>query len=207
MDITVGLQKGGARKSTTAVCLAIGIHRRTGKKVALIDADPRSQTAMDWSGVAGEAWPAGISVFPWWDADSITKRIRDIRPDYPYIIRDTGGDQPIVFEKCLEDTDLLIAPTAPQGAEVRRIPATMVLAQQVAAVRNKGLQVMALLVMVERNDVDARTVRAELAEAGVPVADTEIPRGKRYSRAFGNYPADLGAYEQFTDEVLKLEAS
>lgn len=204
MDITLGMQKGGTAKSTSAVHLALGIHRITGERVALIDADPRSQTANDWCGVAGDAWPVGITVFPWHDHSSIGRRVKAIRPDYPFVVRDTGGDQPEILEASLVDTNLLLAPIAPTGPEMRRIPATLTVAQQIAAARNPDLTVLVLLVKVERNDADAKVIRAQLDESGVARADTEIPRGKRYSRAFGQVPDDLGAYMDLAREVLAV---
>lgn len=202
MDITLGMMKGGTAKSTSAVHLALGLHRATGQRVALIDADVRSQTTTDWTGLAGDAWPQGITVFPWHDAASMSRRVAGIRGDYPHIVRDTGGDQPDVLEACLVDTDLLIAPIAASGSEFRRVPATLAIAQQVAVARNPNLGILVLLVKVVRNDVDAKTIRAQLTEGGAVVLDTEVPVEKRYMRAFGGVPAELGAYDDLTAEVL-----
>ena len=53
----------------------------------------------------------------------------------------------------------------------------------------------------------ARDARQYLEAEGHVVLDTEIPHNKAvYAHVWGTVPADLGAYDALTDELLKREA-
>lgn len=205
MDLTYGMMKGGTAKSTSAVLTALALHRKRGRRVGLVDADVRSQTTTDWCGLSGASWPTDISVFPWHDPEALPHHIARIRPDFPDVVRDTGGDHPDVLEACLVDTDMLICPVAGTGPEYRRVPATLALAAQVAKVRNPNLLVMVLIVKVPRNSVEARTMRGQLADKGIGVFDTEVRHSlTMYARPFGSVPGSLGAYEQLAEEIVDV---
>ena len=77
MRITVGMLKGGASRTTTAVYLALADHARSGKPVLLVDADPANGTAFEWAEDAREAgqWPAGVEV-AYWPVASLAKRVK-----------------------------------------------------------------------------------------------------------------------------------
>lgn len=204
LDLTVGLPKGGTAKSTTAVLLALAIHQKTGKRVALIDTDKTSQSAMDWSNMAGEAWPHGITVFAWWDS-TMRRRVDGIKGDYPVIIRDTGGtasDAADVLRQSLCDTDLLVSPFAPTPAEYRRLPATIGLAQEVGQTVNPDLTFLPVLVKATTRNPDVRDIRDQMDAAGLAYADTLIPNSPAYARMFGTVPRSLLAYDALADEIL-----
>lgn len=87
MKVAVGLQKGGTGKSTTAVIIAILLWLITGRRVLLVDADPKSQTTVDWRGLADEDWPEGITVIQ--RTSGLARGIRDAMPGHEHLVIDT----------------------------------------------------------------------------------------------------------------------
>lgn len=207
MKVAVGLQKGGTGKSTSAVIIAILLWLITRKRVLLVDADPKSQTTVDWRGIAGDAWPDGITVIQ--RTSGLARGIRDAMPGHDHLVIDTGGDRDEILEAALEEVELLLAPIAPTGAESRRIPATLQVAGRVALDGNPDLAVLVLLVKVANShDLDAKQIRDQLTSKGIAVAKTMIPMRKLYSRAFGTFSPDTreyGLYVDLLDELLEDE--
>lgn len=204
LSLTVGLQKGGTAKSTTAVYLAIKAARETGQKVLLVDADPRSQSAYTWSGFAGDDWPKGVVVIPWPTTD-LDKRVSAVAGDYPGgVIIDTGGDNPEILESALKVTKDLLMPLAPNAAEFTRAAATVSVARAIARLHNPDLAYQMLFVRVgSRRDADVRALRAYFDEKEIPYAATRIPHRKEYSRAFGTGVPDLGEYNDLYSELME----
>lgn len=203
MDITVGMMKGGTGKSTTAVHLALALHRATGERVGLIDADPRSQTTTDWRNVAGAEWPDDITVVQWTDPATLGSNAKGLSRDVKHIITDTGGDQPTIFQAALKYSQYLLAPIAATLPEYRRVPATMQVARELAAVFNPKLMSLVTFVKVSGDsDVEARGMREKLTELDIACADTMIPNRKLYHRNFGSSPEDLGKYETLVRELI-----
>jgi cellulose biosynthesis protein BcsQ len=206
LDVTIGLGKGGVIKSTTAMMLAFAIHRRTGKPVAVIDADPKSQSATDWQNFAGQDWPAGIRVYSWHD-ENLRRNVAALKPDFPYIIRDTGGDRPRILRDCLMDTDLLLATVPPMGADYRHLPSTVDLAARVASEHNPNLGILAVLVKANLSDPNTQQVMAELDAAGMEYAQTIIPDNRySYGAMWGTVPDRLLRYRALADEILEVAA-
>lgn len=204
LSLTVGLQKGGTAKSTTAVYLALKAHRATGLPVLLVDADPRSQSAYTWSKFAEDEWPVGVTVIPWPTTD-LDKRVPAIAGNYPGgVIVDTGGDNPEILESALKVTRELLMPLAPNAAEFTRAAATVSVARAVARLHNPGLAYQVLFVRVaSRRDADARDMRRYFDEKEIGYAATRIPHRKEYSRAFGTGVPDLGEYADLYTELTE----
>lgn len=203
LSITVGLQKGGVAKSTTAIFLGLAAHRATGGRVLIVDADPRSQTSYTWKGFAGEEWPDDVVVIPWPTLD-LDRSVRAVAKDYDHVIIDTGGDNPEILARALRVTDTLVMPLAPNAAEYTRAAATVELAQGVAAGWNPNLTFVVVFVRTGGGmDADVRQMRMFFDENGVPYADSRIRQRKMYSRAFGTTVPDLGEYGPLYDELTR----
>lgn len=196
MKLTVGNLKGGVGKTMTCVHLAVGLSR-TGRTL-LVDADPQASSALDWSTVAGEAWPEALTVIPWHGAD-LARRIKAVSVDYTHLVIDTGGENDMLLSEALLVTDELLVPVAPSLIELRRLPATFALAAKVDVVSPVSARVMLTKVRSgTRSAVDARTL---LEEMGLPVMAAQVSLWESYAQAFGSVPDDLGEYQQVLAEL------
>ena len=95
--------------------------------------------------------------------------------------------------------DIAIVPASPTGLDVNRIMPTVDLLAEVEPVHAVVCGV--LITKARRGTVSARSVRDVLAEAGLPVLDTEIPLSEAYASSFGIAPTDLGAYDDLIQEL------
>lgn len=195
MRLTVGNLKGGVGKTMTAVHLAVGLAQKG--RTLLVDADPQAASALDWSTVAGEAWP--VTVIPWHGAD-LARRVQTVAGDYAHVVIDTGGESDVVLSQALLVTDELIVPVAPSLIELRRLPATFELAAKVDVISPVTARVLLTKVRAgTRSAVDARGL---LAQLDLPVMDAQVSLWETYAQAFGTVP-DL---HEYADVLGELEA-
>lgn len=199
MRLTVGNLKGGVAKTTTSVHLACGL-ARSGRTL-LVDADPQAASALDWSTVAGEAFP--VTVIPWSGSD-LARRVKDVADDYAHVVIDTGGENDEILGQALLVTDELVVPVAPSLIELRRLPATFQLAAKVDVISPVTARVLLCKVRSgTRSGIEAR----ELLEGlDLPVMAAQIGLREQYSQAFGTAPADLGEYAAVLAELTSTEA-
>lgn len=195
MRITVGNLKGGVAKTTTSVHLAAGLARMG--RTLLVDADPQAASALDWSTVAGETFPA--TVIPWAGPD-LARRIRDVSGDFVHIVVDTGGESDEILGQALMVTDELLVPVAPSLIELRRLPATFQLAAKVDAI--SPITARVLLCKVRTGTRSATEARELLESLDLPVMAAYIGLREQYSAAFGTAPADLGEYADVLAELM-----
>lgn len=195
MRLTVGNLKGGVGKTTTSVHLALGL-ARTGRTL-LVDADPQSASALDWSTTAGDAWP--VTVIPWHGPD-LARRVRDVARDYVHLVIDTGGESDAVLSQALLATDELVVPVAPSLMEMRRLPATIELAAKIDVLSPVVARILLVKVRAgTRSAVDARELMEEM---GLPVMAAQVSLWEAYPSAFGSVPADLLEYDAVLSELL-----
>lgn len=204
MKITVGMLKGGASRTTTAIFLALAEQRRSGGKVLLPDADPANGTAFEWAEDAGELWPDDVSV-AYWPLAGLVKRVTAaVNDGYGSVVIDTGNDATAI-QAGLEVTDHLLVPLAPTGTESARLTPTLTAAAQVAA--RKPVKLSVILTRVVHGTRSRVGARAALEDMGLHVLETEIPRLEAFANAYGTVPADLGAYAAALDELHEIERS
>lgn len=197
--LTVGNLKGGVAKTTTAVHLACGL--AASGRTLLVDADPQAASALDWSTVAGEAWP--VTVIPWAGAD-LARRVKDIAGDYAHVVIDTGGESDEILGQALLVTDELVVPVAPSLIELRRLPATFQLASKVDVISPVTARVLLCKVRAgTRSGIEAREL---LESLDLPVMAAQIGLREQYSAAFGTVPADLGEYADVLAELTSTPA-
>jgi chromosome partitioning protein len=193
MRLVVGTLKGGVGKTTTALYLGAGL-ARTGRTL-LVDADPQARTLMDWRGVAGDEWPEHVTVTSHVEPRSLSRDIGGMARDYEHVVVDVGGESDLLLAAALAAADHLVCPVTPSPPELRRLPATIDLAERAAIGAGREITARVLLVKVERRSVALREARELLAAEGVPVMDADV----RYLPAaipntFGTLPVDLVDY-------------
>jgi chromosome partitioning protein len=173
--ITVATMKGGSGKSTLASCLAVHWHL-TGRRPTLIDADPQ-RSIMRLA--ARERGLGGVSVVE--DAtEDASKTARRLAAGGLVII-DTPGFRSRTTLDCLAAADFLLVPVKPSPFDVDRMLDTLSILTERADGRRPLFR--CLLTQTTRDSVIARHIRAELAEAGLPVLRSELTNRVAYPEA------------------------
>jgi chromosome partitioning protein len=173
--ITVATMKGGSGKSTLASCLAVQWHL-TGRRPTLIDADPQ-RSIMRLA--ARERGLGGVSVVE--DAtEDASKTARRLAAGGLVII-DTPGFRSRTTLDCLAAADFLLVPVKPSPFDVDRMLDTLSILTERADGRRPLFR--CLLTQTTRDSLIARHIRAELAEAGLPVLRSEITNRVAYPEA------------------------
>jgi chromosome partitioning protein len=167
--------KGGSGKSTLASCLAVHWHL-TGRRPTLIDADPQ-RSIMRLA--ARERGLGGVSVVE--DAtEDASKTARRLAAGGLVII-DTPGFRSRTTLDCLATADFLLVPVKPSPFDVDRMLDTLSILTERADGRRPLFR--CLLTQTTRDSVIARHIRAELAEAGLPVLRSEMTNRVVYPEA------------------------
>lgn len=202
----IAMLKGGSRKSTTVVMLALGLAAR-GEDVLVVDADHGTQGVTDWATrVYAEGGELPFHVVQW------TPRMGLLVPFIQQqqretgarrVLVDVGGEAPEVLRQVVLAASRVITPVGPEQGELARLPATA------AIVAPTRVPMSVLLTRVPvRGGGAARDARRDLIANGYDVLDTEIEQQReRYAHVWGTVPADLGSYADLADELLKAEAS
>lgn len=107
MIITVGSNKGGTGKTTTATNIAIVLAKQ-GKEVCLVDADFQ-RSASRWNQDRQES-KLSPSITLVEKHDNISSTIQDLNQKYDYIIVDVAGRNSREMITSLSVSDILIAP-------------------------------------------------------------------------------------------------
>jgi chromosome partitioning protein len=176
MIITVATMKGGSGKSTVASCLAVYWHLR-GRHPTLIDADPQRSIMRL---VTRERALGGVSVVE--DAtEDASRTARRLANGGGLVIIDTPGFRSRTTLDCLAVADFLLVPVKPSPFDVDRMLDTL----GILTDRPDGRRPLfrCLLTQTTRDSVIARHIRSELAEAGLPVLNSEMTNRVAYPEA------------------------
>jgi chromosome partitioning protein len=165
--ITVATMKGGSGKSTVASCLAVHWHL-SGRRPTLIDADPQRSVMR----LAARQRALGdVSVIEDATEDASKTARRLARGGGPVII-DTPGFRSKTTLACLAAANFLLVPVKPSPFDVDRMLDTLSILIDRAGGRRPVFR--CLLTQTTRDSVIARHIRAELADAGLPVLRSEM---------------------------------
>jgi chromosome partitioning protein len=174
--ITVATMKGGSGKSTVASCLAVHWHLR-GRHPTLIDADPQRSIIRL---AARERALGGVAIVE--DAtEDASKTARRIAGNSGLVIIDTPGFRSKTTLDCLAMADFVLVPVKPSPFDVDRMLDTLSILTDRADGRRPVFR--CLLTQTTRESVICRHIRAELAEAGLPVLDGEMMNRVAYPEA------------------------
>lgn len=119
MIITIGVEKGGTGKSTTATNLACFISN-LGKDVAVIDGDIQL-TASDWMSVREDEREKNPNIKPidvFAQSKEIDKLARRINEKYEYVVIDVGGQASRALGASLLCSDKIYMPVRPSQADL-----------------------------------------------------------------------------------------
>lgn len=198
--VVAGL-KGGLGKTTSAILMALAWHRQ-GKKVAVLDADPMSQSARSWAADAeAKGTPLPFPIIPFAQIGLAEHVATHLIGCYDVIIIDTGGDgDRLMREACRVASDLLMV-IGPDEIDLKRLPATWKTASIVAQETDRDFTAHVLLVRCPTSSTMADTARGQLAEVHIEPLRVTVPNQVMYRRAYGTLPDDLGAYTVVREEL------
>jgi chromosome partitioning protein len=190
--------KGGTGKTTSAVSLAMVLHR-LGRTLA-VDCDPQG-SLMNWSEEAAER----DTSLPFTVVSMATRdvhiRLADLGVGYEHVVVDTPPGDLGIIRSAILASDIILVPVSPTGLDLNRIRPTFELLAEIAV--SHPVKVGVLLTKVRRGTRSARAARGILSEHGFPAMKTEIPLAEHFAAAFGSVPAVLGEYWQLLGELKK----
>jgi chromosome partitioning protein len=174
--ITVATLKGGSGKSTVASCLAVHWHL-CGSRPTIIDADPQRSIARL---AARERSLGGVPVIED-PTEDVWRTVRRLAATSGPIIVDTPGFHSVATLACVAISDFLLVPVRPSPFDVDRMLDTLDLLLTGDMARRPVFR--CVLTQTTRDSVIARHMRSELAEAGVPLLDSEMTNRVTYPEA------------------------
>jgi chromosome partitioning protein len=174
--ITVATMKGGSGKSTLASCLAVHWYLR-GCHTTIIDADPQRSVARL---AARERALGGVPVVE--DAtEEAWKTARRLIQAGGRIIIDTPGFRSQATLACLGTSDFVLVPVKPSPFDVDRMLDTLDVL--VGGASGQRPVFRCLLTQTTRDSVIAKHIRAEFAEAGLMLLESEMTNRVIYPEA------------------------
>jgi chromosome partitioning protein len=198
MRLALVSSKGGTGKTTSAVSLAMVLHR-LGRTLA-VDCDPQG-SLMNWSEAAAE----GGNSLPFTVVSMATRdvhvRLADLGAGYEHVIVDTPPGDLGIMRSAILASAIILVPVSPTGLDLNRIRPTFEVLAEIAI--SHPVEVGVLLTKVRRGTRSARAARGILAEHGYPAMKTEIPLAEHFAAAFGSVPAVLGEYWELLGELRK----
>jgi chromosome partitioning protein len=196
MRLALVSSKGGTGKTTSAVSLAMVLHRR-GRTLA-VDCDPQG-SLMSWSEAAaeqGSSLPFTVVSMPTRD---VHVRLGDLGAGYEHVIVDTPPGDLGIIRSAILAADTVLVPVSPTGLDLNRIRPTFEVLAEIGV--SHPVQVGVLLTKVRRGTRSARAARGVLAEHGYPAMTTEIPLAEHFAAAFGTVPSVAGEYWELLAEL------
>jgi chromosome partitioning protein len=190
--------KGGTGKTTSAVSLAMVLHRQ-GRTLA-VDCDPQG-SLMSWSAEAadeGHPLPFTVVSMP---ARDVHLRLADLGAGYEHVVVDTPPGDFAIIRSAILASETVLVPVSPTGLDLNRIRPTFEVLAEIGV--SHPLEVGVLLTKVRRGTRSARAARAALAEQGYPALNTEIPLAEHFAGAFGTVPTMVGEYWELLAELKR----
>lgn len=213
MVITLGGQKGGSGKTTTAMAIAGELVAR-GRRVLLVDGDPQG-TVRTWAHKAAQKGHAGPETVAMGARELASDVLASILAKFEITIIDCPGWSEVtdtgekVQRAALMSSDLAILPCGPQAVEGWALAASIKLVKEAMTAR-PGLHGFILMTR-KRRTLLGLSAREALEGCGLPLLDSELGYRDSYEAApgiglgAGQYdPSDPAADEVRTlvDELL-----
>ena len=179
--IAVVNQKGGAGKSTTSLNRA-GAMADNGARVLLIDADPESHTASDWSAVRGDDNPPPFKIIAM-PQPILHRDVPGLAADYDFVVIDGPPQSSPITKSAIAAADLVVIPVQPSGADHRATRETVALVKEYHDFKETQKSVFLLSRKKTNTAIVAGIRKALSADYGLPQLRTEIPDRIAYAEA------------------------
>jgi len=175
-------QKGGACKTTTALNLAAAL-AETGARVLLIDADPESRSASDWSAVRGDKNPPPFKIISM-PQPILHRDVPGLAADYDFVLIDGPPQSSPITKSAIAAADLVIIPVQPSGADHRAARPTVELIEDFRPFKETQKSVF-LVSRRKAGTAIGASIRDILRTdyPSVPQLQTEIPDRTAYAEA------------------------
>lgn len=176
--IAIAGQKGGAGKSTIAVCLAAEWHAQ-GRRVLLVDADPQA-TALTWAEVASEQERPTPTVIAM--GDNLRQQLPQAAEGFDVVIIDCPGRKSSKRQLgAMMLADFTLLPCGPSTPDVWALSESVELVQEVLSLRP---EMQAAIVCNRRTaTTEGRTMREVLGDVGLPILSSSLGQRVAYSEA------------------------
>lgn len=203
--IVIATTKGGAGKTTLALCLSAQWHVQ-GLQVGLLDADPQESLAS----VIGDArLPITIRCEP--DHQKLNGAIDALRATCDRLIVDTAGFQNRTALYAMAASDLVLIPCRTARVDIDQLVKTFGLVQQIQNTPERGgrpLPLRAVITQANPRTQVAAWTRQALAQAEVPMMKTEVANRAIYQEISftGDLPALIAPTSPAAGEIRRLTA-
>lgn len=183
MNLCICNLKGGAGKTTTAVCLAEAL-AGSGEQVLLVDADPQA-SALGWAEAAAESGPGLRATTIGLASVELGRRLGALNLDGAHVVLDTPpGDARIVLA-AMQVADVAVIPVQPSLMDLDRLRPTLELAEKA------GIATAIVLSRVRLGTRSLDSARAALDGLELPVLRTAVAQRERVAAAYGTRPSSL----------------
>jgi chromosome partitioning protein len=204
MIITIGSLKGGVGKSTTAVNTAAELVRDGGGGlIALVDADPNTNTSVTWARDREEHSPELPNVLCVQRRGNLRTTLRELSKAYNVVIVDVGGYDSQEMRTAATASDLLVVPMTPSPVDLDALAPFMKLLEQFQdynpGLLARGLMTQSPTQSLSRRLDDAKAILADYPD--LPLFDTVMHRRNAYIDVM---PVGRGVVE-WTDYKAKAE--
>lgn len=199
MFFTISGQKGGAGKSTVAVCLASELLER-GRRVLLVDADPQG-TVATWAAVAAEAGRACPTVISMGATMHRPDQLPRVATAFEDVVIDCPPRHDAVQRAALMVADIAILPVGPSPADAWALAKSAELVVEAQTVR-PTLRPLVLLTRIQASTGLSRAARSVVTGAGLPVLRTTLGYRVAYAEALA---AGVGVTGRSSSDRAALE--
>lgn len=210
MIVTFTGQKGGAGKSTSAICLGVAALER-GQKVLLVDADPQG-TMRTWGEVATERGRSVPTVVAMGASMHKPGQLRDVAAGYDLTIIDCPPRHGEIQRSALMIADIAVLPCGPSAADAWALTASLDVVNEARTLRDE-LQACVLVTRKQSRTALGKGARKVLESCGLPVLEAELGYRIAFQEAMAlgmgisaYAPRDVGTKETFNllDELEKM---
>ena len=180
--LAVAGQKGGAGKSTVAICIAAEAVAR-GRRVLLVDADPQA-TARTWGAVAAEAGQPSPTIVAMGATMHKPGQLSQAAESFDLVVIDCPGKLGDIQRSALLVADLALLPCGPSAADAWALSSSIELIHEAQTFR-PALQAAVVITRKQGRTSLGQAAREVLAEAGLPVLAAELGYRIAFQEALG----------------------